>query len=212
MSDPSSCFDFEDVSLEVDGARILDHVDLAIPVGGITVLVGPSGSGKSTLLRLCNRLEVPTSGVVRYRGDDVASLDPLAHRREVGMVFQRPTLFAGTVQRQPARRVARTRADDELVAVLDRVSLDHGFLDRTGDDLSGGEARARLHRPGAADPTRGAVDGRGDLRPRPRRRRAIERLAVDLAGEGLTLLWVTHDLEQAQRLTDRPGSGPRSSS
>ncbi|MGZ4709233.1 MAG: ABC transporter ATP-binding protein [Acidimicrobiales bacterium] len=206
MSDPSICFSFEDVSLEVDGARILDHVDLTVPTGGVTVIAGPSGSGKSTLLRLCNRLEVPTSGVVRYLGRDVASLDPLDHRRRVGMVFQQPTLFAGTV-RDNLHVASPGASDDELGAVLERVSLDRGFLERTGDDLSGGEAqraciaRALLTEPEVLlmDEATSALD--------PDARRAIERLASDLAAEGLTLLWVTHDLEQADRLTAGPGTG-----
>lgn len=60
-------------------------------------MFGPSGSGKSTLLRLCNRLEVPTSGRVSFRGEDIAGIDPLWLRRRVGMCFQRPTPFPGTV-------------------------------------------------------------------------------------------------------------------
>ena len=85
-------FAFEGVRLVVDGTTVLDGVDARIPAEGLTAIVGPSGSGKSTLLRLCNRLEVPTSGRVRFRGDDLADLDPLRLRRRVGMVFQRPTL------------------------------------------------------------------------------------------------------------------------
>ena len=201
MPEPSTCFRFEDVSLVVDGADILDHVDLAIETGGITVIAGPSGSGKSTLLRLCNRLEVPTSGTVRYLGHDIAGLDPLDHRRRVGMVFQQPTLFAGTV-RDNLLVAATGTGDDDLGAVLQRVSLDPEFLDRTGDDLSGGEAqracigRALLTEPEVLlmDEATSALD--------PDARRAIEGLAGDLAAEGLTLLWVTHDLEQAQRLTE----------
>ncbi|MGZ4718609.1 MAG: ATP-binding cassette domain-containing protein, partial [Acidimicrobiales bacterium] len=98
-------------------------------------------------------------------------------------------------------------SDDELGAVLERVSLDRGFLERTGDDLSGGEAqraciaRALLTEPEVLlmDEATSALD--------PDARRAIERLASDLAAEGLTLLWVTHDLEQADRLTAGPGTG-----
>jgi putative ABC transport system ATP-binding protein len=196
-----ACFGFDDVRLSApDGTEILRGIGLSVPSGGITVVAGPSGSGKSTLLRLCNRLEVPTSGTVAYRGTDIAGLDPLAHRREVGMVFQRPTLFAGTVRDNLL--VADPHAtDDDLVAVLDRVALNGSFLERTGDDLSGGEAqraciaRALLTHPRVLlmDEATSALD--------PDARRAIERLAVELAAAGLTLLWVTHDLDQAERLT-----------
>src|SRR4051812_44116460 len=137
MGPPPCCFEFQGVSLTVDGARVLDGVELAIPRGGVTVIAGPSGSGKSTLLRMCNRLEVPTSGRVLFDGTDVAHLEPRAHRRRVGMVFQRPTLFAGTVGDNLA--VAAPGAGEAVYGdVLERVGLGRAFLDRTADDLSGG--------------------------------------------------------------------------
>ncbi|HEY5156197.1 MAG TPA: phosphate ABC transporter ATP-binding protein [Acidimicrobiales bacterium] len=206
MTDPppaapsTPCFRFVDVSLLAPGGEvILSGVDATVAAGGITVLVGPSGSGKSSLLRLCNRLEAPTSGQVLFRGDDIAALDPLAHRRRVGMVFQRPTLFAGTV-RDNLAVAAPHGTDAQFEAVLERVTLDGSFLGRTADDLSGGEAqraciaRALLTEPEVLlmDEATSALD--------PDARRAIERLALDLVASGLTLVWVTHDLEQVQRL------------
>ena len=109
--------------VEVGGARILDGVTAdgrrrrASPASS-----GRSGSGKSTLLRLCNRLEVPTSGVVRFRGDDVLTLDPLTHRRRVGMVFQRPTPFPGTV-RDNLLVACPDADDDQLGGALERAGL-----------------------------------------------------------------------------------------
>ena len=132
---PTPAFAFEDASVVVaDGSRILDHVVTTVAAGGITVIAGPSGSGKSTLLRLCNRLEVPTSGRVCFAGHDIAGLDPLAHRRRVGMVFQRPTLFAGTV-RDNLRVADPDASDGRFGDVLDQVGLASSFLERTGDDL-----------------------------------------------------------------------------
>ena len=90
---------------------VLDRVDAEIPAAGITVVVGPSGSGKSTLLRLCNRLVAPTAGRVLFRGGDLAELEPLAHRRRVGMVFQQPTPFGGSVRDN--LRVASADAGEE---------------------------------------------------------------------------------------------------
>ena len=133
-------FELEDVEVVLGGRTVLDVASLAIGDAGVTVLLGPSGCGKSTMLRLCNRLEVPTKGVVRFRGKDVAALDPLIHRRCAGMVFQRPAPFPGTVRDNLA--VACDVADEALfVEVLGRAGLDPGFLDRRADDLSGGEAQ-----------------------------------------------------------------------
>src|SRR3954470_18205257 len=108
--------------------RLVD-VSGEIHAGGVTVIVGPSGSGKSSLLRLCNRLEVADRGSVRFHGEDVAAMDPLALRRRVGMVFQAPTPFAGTVIDN--LRVARADLDRETArGVLERVELDESFLAR----------------------------------------------------------------------------------
>ena len=94
----AALFAFESVSVGPPDARRLDGLDAELPDGGLTVIAGPSGSGKSTLLRLCNRLEVPSAGIVRHRGTDVTERDPLELRREVAMVFERPVTFAGTVR------------------------------------------------------------------------------------------------------------------
>ncbi len=192
-------FELQDVSLEIDGATILDHVDLAIADGGITVLVGPSGAGKSTVLRLLDRLEVPTSGEVRFRGRPLADLDVLALRRRVGMVFQRPAPFPGTVRDN--LHVADPDADEEaLVAALHAARLDAGFLDRPADDLSGGEAqRMCLARTLVTQPEVLLMDEPTSALD-PEARRSLERTAIRLADEGRELVWVTHDLDQAQRL------------
>ncbi len=137
---PSPLFEFDDVVLAVDGQRVLEGVTTTIPACRVAVVAGASGSGKSSLLRLCNRLAVPTSGRVLYRTVDIAGIDPLALRRQVGMVFQRPTVFPGTVRDNLL--VARAGLDDaEAAATLERVRLPSAFLDRVADTLSGGEAQ-----------------------------------------------------------------------
>src|SRR4051812_42726497 len=113
---------YEDVWVDGDGGPILVGIAAALPARGITVLVGPSGAGKSTLLRLANRLEVPSRGRVLVDGIDAASLDPLALRRRIGMVFQRPTTFPGSVRENLL--VADPSLDaDGAVALLDRAAL-----------------------------------------------------------------------------------------
>lgn len=94
-------FEFERVTVLRAGRRVLDEVTASIPAIGITVVSGPSGAGKTTLLRLCNRLEIPDAGRVSYRGQPLDELDPLVLRRRVGMVFQRPTPFPGSVAEVP---------------------------------------------------------------------------------------------------------------
>ncbi len=195
-------FDVDHVSLDIDGTTVLDGVTLAVPDRGITVVVGPSGAGKSMLLRLLNRLEVPTGGEIRFRGRPTAGLDPLALRRQVGMVFQRPAPFPGTVRDNLL--VADPEAGDgALAAALADAGLDTGFLDRTADELSGGEsqrmclARTLVTRPDALlmDEPTSALD--------PGAVRRLERTALRLADAGRPLVWVTHDLAQCRRLADQ---------
>jgi putative ABC transport system ATP-binding protein len=198
---PAALFELDDVTVAVGAARLLDGLDLAIADGGVTVIAGPSGAGKSTLLRLLNRLEVPTSGCVRFRGDDIAGLDPLRLRRRVGMVFQRPAPFPGTVRDNLL--VARSdAADEDLRDALDRAGLGAEFLDRAADDLSGGEAqRACLARTLVTGPEVLLLDEPTSALD-PVSAKGFEAQARRLAGAGVPLVWVSHDLGQAERVAD----------
>ena len=195
-------FRFDSVSVAWSSGARLEGVTFDIPAEGITALVGPSGSGKSTLLRLCNRLEVPSSGTVHYRGELLSGLDPLALRRQVGMVFQRPVLFAGTVRDNLAEADGEAQSSD-LEDALDRAALDGSFLDRPASELSGGEAqrvclaRALVAHPEALlmDEPTSSLDGAAVSR--------LERLGRKLADEGTPVVWVTHDLGQMGRMADR---------
>jgi putative ABC transport system ATP-binding protein len=179
----------------------LIHATGEVPEAGVSVLVGPSGSGKSTLLRCCNRLEIPESGTVCFRGDDIDGLDPLHLRRRVGMVFQRPTPFSGTVAEnlRVAEPALTTRAAE---LALERVGLAGSFLDRDARELSGGEAqrvclaRTLVTRPEVVlmDEVTSSVD--------PSATRGLEELARALAATGVPVVWVTHDLDQMGRLAD----------
>ncbi len=190
------------MSVAGDERPRLDDVSVALPDAGITAIAGPSGAGKSTLLRCCNRLEAPDAGTVRYRGEDIAALDPLAHRRAVGMVFQAPVLFPGTVADN--LRVADPGAGDERIAgLLRRAALDpEAFAARDADTLSGGEGqRVCLARTLATDPhvilmdePTSALDADASDE--------LEALMRTLASDGVPVLLVTHDEAQLERVAD----------
>ena len=196
----NAAFSFEHVSVSFGEAVVLRELDLAVAGSGITAVLGPSGSGKSTLTRLTNRLLDPSSGTVRLRGIDVRNLDVLELRRTVGMVFQRPTLFDGTV----ADNLAATgiSAVGEHVAILDSVGLPAGILSQGAATVSGGEAqriclaRTLLMRPQVlvADEPTASLDHEASL--------VLEALAQQLADDGVPILWVTHDLAQVERIAD----------
>lgn len=195
-------FDFVDVVAERGGVRALDGLSAAIPGRGVTAVFGPSGSGKSTLLRLCNRLEVPASGRVSFRGGDVAEIDPLWLRRMVGMCFQRPTPFPGTVA-DNLRAADPDASDARMRETLGRVALTGSWLDRDATALSGGEAqrmclaRTLMARPEVLllDEPTSAVDAEAA--------RVIEHAVRELAAGGIPALWVTHEAAQVERVADR---------
>lgn len=191
-------FDFRDVVVERGDRRVLDGLSGHLPDHGITVITGPSGSGKSTLLRLANALDVPTSGSVVFDGTPLGDLDPLAHRRRVGMVFQQATALPGTVADN--LRVARpTASDDDVEAAVARVGLS-GFGGRDADSLSGGEAqRMCLARTLATEPRYLLLDEPTSALDHASTE-TIEELVVGLAAEGVASAWVTHDLAQLRRL------------
>jgi putative ABC transport system ATP-binding protein len=171
---------------------------------GVTGIVGASGAGKSTLLRLLNRLADPAAGTVRYRGRDVREVDVLALRRDVGLVPQVPALLEGTVADNVlyGSRLAERGAD--VAECLRLAGLDAEFAPRPAHALSVGEqqrvmlARALALRPSALlldEPTSALDDAT---------KTAIEVTLRELhAGAGLSLVLVTHDVAQAERLADR---------
>ncbi len=194
---------FDTVSFSAPGGtELLHRVDLCVDRGAVTVLAGPSGAGKSTLLRLGNRLEVPSGGLVRFKGKDLTALDPQQVRRSVGMIFQRPIPFPGTVRSNLA--VADASAPDStFFDVLCRVGLDPSMLERVADDLSGGEAqRMCIARTLLTEPEVILMDEPTSSLD-PENRIGIEDLARDLAQEGIGVVWVSHDLSQVQRIADR---------
>ena len=201
MPTDAALFAFDCVSVGPPDARRLDRLHARLPPAGLTVVAGPSGSGKSTLLRLCNRLEVPTEGVVCHRGADIAERDPLELRRAVAMVFQRPVTFAGTVL-DNLREADRDCDEQRGGELLESVGLPVGFLERDADDLSGGEAqRACLARALATDPhvmlmdePTSALDAKATA--------VLEQLARRLVDAGTPVIWVTHSEEQMHRLGD----------
>lgn len=194
-------FRLRDVAVNGSAGPILRDVTLDIPEGGITVVAGPSGAGKSTLLRLLNRLEVPSEGSIEFRSRDLAEIDPLELRRRVGMVFQRPTLFGGTV-RDNLRVAAPGLGEDVYARALARAELPASFLDRDAGELSGGEAqRACLARTLVTGPEVLLMDeptSALDARPR----HALEQVARHLAADGIPVVWVTHQLDQLRRIGD----------
>ncbi|MER7703554.1 ATP-binding cassette domain-containing protein [Kitasatospora sp. NPDC097605] len=193
-----------------DGTVAVEGLDLDVPTGRTTVLVGPSGCGKTTLLRMVNRMIEPTSGRVLLDGTDVAALDPAKLRRGIGYVIQQAGLFPhrrviDNVATVPYllgwdRRKARARAAE----LLDLVGLAPETAKRYPFQLSGGQQqRVGVARALAADPPVLLMDepfSAVDPVVRAGLQEELLRLQSELHK---TVLFVTHDIEEAVRLGDQ---------
>ena len=189
----------------------VDSVTMTIPAGEIVVLVGPSGCGKTTTMRMINRLIEPTSGRITIDGEDVLSLDGDQLRRRIGYAIQQVGLFPHMTVGENIGIVPglngwrKDRIAERVDEMLDLVGLDPAeFRDRYPRQLSGGQQqRVGVARALAADPPVllmdepfGAVDPitRGNLQDE------LLRLQAELSK---TIVFVTHDFDEAVKLGDR---------
>jgi putative ABC transport system ATP-binding protein len=189
------------VSYARGGARVLNDVSMQIEPGA-TALLGPSGSGKSTILRLLNRLADPDSGVVRMHGEDVRSEDVLALRRRAVLVPQLPAPLPGTVADNVRFGPSLAGRSVEVEPLLDRAGLDGSYAERDASQLSVGEQqRVMLARALALDPEVLLLDEPTSALDETARDE-IERTLRELR-ERVSIVLVTHDGAQAERLTTR---------
>ncbi len=189
----------------------VDRLSFTVPAGRICVLVGPSGCGKTTSLRMVNRLIEPTSGEILIDGHNVLREDPTQLRRRIGYVIQQTGLFPhqtvddniATVPRLLGWPKERIRARvDELMSL---IGLDPQRMRRRYPaQLSGGERqRVGVARAMAAEPPLMLMDEPfAAVDPIVRERLQNEFLRLQRA-QGITVIFVTHDIDEAIKLGDR---------
>jgi putative ABC transport system ATP-binding protein len=204
VSDVTNQLPLEARRISLQRARhwVLTDVDAAFHRRLVTAIVGPSGAGKTSLLRCLNRLEEPRSGEVLLDGANIRTLDPTTLRRRVGMIFQTPILFQGSIRSNLTYGLDGVD-DRALLETLDAVGLSRSFLERDSTALSVGQgqrvciARALVRGPEVLlmDEPTSALDKDATAR--------IEALIRELAEGGLAIVLVTHDLAQASRVADR---------
>ena len=179
-------------------------MDTRIPEGKITSVVGPSGAGKSTLLRAINRLIEPTGGEVYLDGSPTSEMDPLVLRRRVGMVFQLPTLFGASVEDAILYGVRLVGQSADAGRLLEMVGLDASLENRDPQTLSvGQQQRVSIARALALEPEVLLMDEPTSALDEAARRHVeelVRELNVSLA---LTIVLVSHALDQVERVADR---------
>jgi putative ABC transport system ATP-binding protein len=195
-------FELREVSLTRGGRPVLDSVGADLPAGA-TAVVGPSGSGKSTLLRLLNRLADPDSGAIAYRGRPLGEYEPLSLRRQVSLVPQLPALLEGTVESNLAYAAGLAGEDLDADRCLRLAGLTPDFAGRDVAKLSVGEQqRAMLARALAQKPRVLLLDEPTSALDHAARD-AIEAALAELRRElEISIVLVSHDPEQARRLSD----------
>ncbi|CAN6176957.1 unnamed protein product [Urochloa humidicola] len=188
------------------GQEILRGVDLDVPRGVVMGVIGPSGSGKSTLLRALNRLWEPAAGTVFLDGADICGLDVRALRRRVGMLFQQPAMFDGTVAynvRYGPQLRGKKLTEAEVQNLLTLADLDPAMSSKPATELSVGQAqRVALARTLANEPEVLLLDEPTSALD-PISTQNIEDTIVRLKKtRGLTTVIVSHSVKQIQRIAD----------
>ncbi|MET0474399.1 MAG: amino acid ABC transporter ATP-binding protein [Mycobacterium sp.] len=198
----------KDIQLAFGPNKVLRGVDIDVPAGTTTAVIGPSGSGKSTLLRALNRLYEPDAGDILLDGRSVLKDDPDALRQRIGMVFQQFNLFPHksvldnvTLGPRKLKKLSADAARELGLAQLERVGLRHK-ADVRPSTLSGGQqqrvaiARALAMAPQVMffDEATSALD--------PELVKGILALIADLGSDGMTMVVVTHEMGFAQSAAD----------
>jgi putative ABC transport system ATP-binding protein len=184
--------------------KVLKGISGKVNKGRILTLIGPSGSGKSTILSLCNLLQTPDNGEIIIAGRDIREWDVQELRRQVGIAFQSAPMIDGTALDNltlPAQLQGKTLENPKMY--MDYVGLSEDLLTRDAKELSGGQkqrlsfARTLVNEPSILllDEVTSALDSISA--------HEVEELILRINRErNTTILWVTHDLAQAERVGD----------
>ncbi|MCR5346551.1 MAG: amino acid ABC transporter ATP-binding protein [Fretibacterium sp.] len=190
---------------------VLNGINTGIRKGEKVAVIGPSGSGKSTFLRCLNRMEEPTSGVIRFKGEDITApgcnIDKV--RRHVGMVFQHFNLFPHLTVRHnitlaptQLKMMNQTKADKRAEELLARVGL-ADKVDEWPERLSGGQKqRVAIARAMAMDPDVLLFDEPTSALD-PEMIGEVLEVMKELADDGMTMYLVTHEMGFAREVADR---------
>lgn len=202
---------FENITKKYNNVAVVNNLNLEINEGELITLIGPSGCGKTTSLKMVNRLIEPTSGTIYVNGEDIMRQDPVQLRRGIGYVIQQIGLFPNMTIAQNVAVVSKLQGwkkEKQLARVkelLDMVGMDPtSYMDRYPKELSGGQQqRIGVLRALATNPKIILMDepfGALDPITRDQLQGELKKLQAQLRK---TIIFVTHDMDEALKLADR---------
>ena len=195
------------LSLSRGGKPVLDEISFELAAGELLVVIGPSGSGKSSLLRCLNRLSDIDSGAIELDGRSIYELPVTALRRQVGMLFQKTAAFEGSVAENISYGAGLQGTElsrEQILALLRQVSLDDELADQPAAALSGGqEQRLAIARALALTPSLLLLDEPTSALDPMATSRVEESLLRLRRERELSMIWVSHSIEQARRMGSR---------
>lgn len=194
--------DFQNVSFATDDKTILRDISFGVEAGDFITIIGSSGSGKSTLLKLCSHLISPVAGNIMYKGINMTEYSPTEIRKNISYCSQLPHLFGNNVRENfdfpfSIRNVKFN--EGRIKELFSLFNIPHTFLNADVRNLSGGEKqrialiRTLLFIPEILllDEITSSLDVENT--------RLVEKVISSFNRDGVTILWITHDLEQSQK-------------
>jgi putative ABC transport system ATP-binding protein len=199
-------FQVKHLFYKVDETTILKDINLEIQKGKYITVVGPSGSGKSTLMRILASMISPTSGEVMFDGKSIETYDPISYRQKVSYAFQQPTLFGKTVRENlefPFEVRKETVDEAKIIDYLKMVNLDESYIDKSVNDVSGGEKQRIALLRNLLFPPEVLITDEVTAGLDAENKEIVHKMLNQFNQRGLTILRVTHDETEISAATDK---------
>ncbi|QCX25486.1 ABC transporter ATP-binding protein [Companilactobacillus futsaii] len=199
-------FQVKHLFYKVNETTILKDINLDIQKGKYITVVGPSGSGKSTLMRILASMISSTSGDVIFDGKSIETYDPILYRQKVSYAFQQPTLFGKTVRENLAFpfEVRKKEVDEaKIIDYLKMVNLDETYIDKSVNDVSGGEKQRIALLRNLLFPPEVLITDEVTAGLDAENKEIVHKMLNQFNQRGLTILRVTHDETEIEVADDK---------